>query len=150
MKKRYSSSLYANYLSNCFVFQHRQFETLFLSDGFNACQSIINDLNDDDLCQLMESEDELHRCGQFRRIFPSENARQYLPYFDFPYYYNLLLIIWEERYHQRRGEAIARIRSEMVKKAATIDSFNKIKVCKFLNNSILRYIFFFFFFTDKY
>lgn len=107
--------------------KHRQFETLFLSDGFNACQSIINDLNDDDLCQLMESEDELHRCGQFRRIFPSENARQYLPYFDFPYYYNLLLIIWEERYHQRRGEAIARIRSEMVKKAATIDSFNKIK-----------------------
>lgn len=78
----------------------------------------------------MESEDELSRCGQFRRIFPvRETAASYLPYFDFPYYYNLLLINWEERYGgENRAEGIARIRAEMMKRPQVAETFQKLKV----------------------
>lgn len=92
---------------------------------------MIEALNEDDLYQLMESEDELQRAGQFRRVFPvRETARAYLPFFDFPYYYNLLLINWEERYGGGgdRGEGIARIRAEMMKRPQVAECYSKLKV----------------------
>ena len=91
---------------------------------------MIDDLNEDDLYQLMESEDELVRTGQFRRIFPAANGRDYLQYFDFPYYYNLLLLNWEARYGAggNRAEGIARIRSLMMAMPAVQEAYQKLKV----------------------
>lgn len=110
--------------------KHRKYETQYLEGGFTACQDMIEALNEDDLYQLMESEDELQRAGQFRRVFPvRETARAYLPFFDFPYYYNLLLINWEERYGGGgdRGEGIARIRAEMMKRPQVAECYSKLK-----------------------
>jgi len=90
---------------------------------------MIDDLNEDDLFQLMESEDELHRSGNFRRIFPSANSREYLPYFDFPYYYNMLLINWEERYHAHRADGISRLRAQMMGLPQVQEAYQKLKVC---------------------
>lgn len=111
-----------------FLLQHCKYETLFLDGGLPACKDMIDELNEDDLYQLMEAEDELARAGQFRRIFPSPGAREYLPYFDFPYYYNMLLINWEEQYHGNRAEGIARIRAQLMEMPQVQEAYKKLKV----------------------
>lgn len=52
----------------------------------------------DDIRILVESEDEFNRRGNFTRIFPSQNSKQYLKYFDTTRYYNILLIEWINRF----------------------------------------------------
>ena len=99
-----------------------------MNNGLEACSDIINELNDDDICHLMESEDEMVRCGQFKRIFPAANARDYLQYFDFPYYYNLLLTFWEEKYHNNRMEGIQRLRSYLLNQPKVQEHHAKLKV----------------------
>lgn len=118
--------------SNSHDFQHRKYESLYLQSGLSACANLLDSLTEDDLYQLMDSEDELYRKGNFTRIFPAANSRQYLPYFDFPYYYNLLLILWEEKYHQQREAAIARIRSLMMAKPLVQEVIGNMKVNNFL------------------
>lgn len=68
--------------------------------------SILSDLTQSDIRVLMLSEDELSRCGQFKRVFPSATSSKYLKYFDRPRYYNLLLDAWEQKYKDNRMEGI--------------------------------------------
>lgn len=68
--------------------------------------SILSDLTQSDIRVLMLAEDELSRCGQFKRVFPCATSGHYLKYFDKPRYYNLLLDAWEQRYHNNRMEGI--------------------------------------------
>lgn len=70
------------------------------------CDSILDDLTQNDARVLMLSEDELSRCGQFKRVFPSSTSSKYLKYFDKPRYYNLLLDAWERKYNNNRMEGI--------------------------------------------
>ena len=63
---------------------------------------ILSNLNPDDIRILIESEDELSRCGHFTRIFPSLTSYKYLQYFDYIFYYNLLLDSWEQQFHHDR------------------------------------------------
>jgi hypothetical protein len=67
---------------------------------------ILSYLTDDDIRQLIESEDELSRCGSFNRVFPSLKSRDYLKYFDFVNYYNILLDNWEQKYYNNREEGL--------------------------------------------
>lgn len=73
--------------------------------------SILSDLTQNDIRILMLSEDELSRCGQFKRVFPSPTSSKYLKYFDRARYYNLLLDAWEQKYHTNRMEGISRLSS---------------------------------------
>lgn len=66
--------------------------------------SILENLTPNDARILMLSEDELSRCGQFIRVFPSQTSHEYLSLFDKPRYSNLLLDAWERRYNQNRCE----------------------------------------------
>lgn len=70
------------------------------------CDSILDDLTQNDVRVLMLSEDELSRCGQFKRVFPSSTSNKYLKYFDKPRYYNLLLDAWERKYNTNRMKGI--------------------------------------------
>lgn len=54
----------------------------------------------------MDSEDELSRCGDFIRIFPSLKSGECLKYFDHVFYYDILLNIWEQRFHNKREEGM--------------------------------------------
>lgn len=71
-----------------------------------TCDSILNDLTQNDVRVLILSEDELSRSGQFKRVFPSSTSNKYLKYFDKPRYYNLLLDAWERKYNNNRMEGI--------------------------------------------
>lgn len=71
-----------------------------------ACESILDDLSQNDIRVLMLAEDELSRCGRFRRIFPSATSAGYLKCFDKPRYYNLLLNAWEDKFRDDRLEGI--------------------------------------------
>lgn len=78
----------------------------------NSCDNILNDLTQNDLRVLMLSEDELSRCGRFKRVFPSATSNKYLRYFDKVRYYNLLLDAWEKKYQDNRLEGIKRLSAQ--------------------------------------
>lgn len=77
-----------------------------------SSDSILNDLTQNDIRVLMLTEDELSRCGQFKRVFPSSSSSKYLKYLDKPRYYNLLLDAWEQKYLDNRVEGISRLSSQ--------------------------------------
>lgn len=52
----------------------------------------------DDIRVLIETEDENNRRGNFTRIFPNHNSKQYLKYFETTRYYNILNIEWIARH----------------------------------------------------
>lgn len=74
--------------------------------GYWSQLTILNRLSIDDIKILTQSEDELSRCGNFTRIFPSKYSSKYLKYFEKPKYYNLLLDAWENKYNHNRNEGI--------------------------------------------
>lgn len=74
-------------------------------------EDILSNLTQSDIRVLMLAEDELSRCGQFKRVLPSTTSSKYLKYFDKPRYYNLLLDAWERRYGSDRIEGIKRLSS---------------------------------------
>lgn len=98
----------------------------------------MDQLTDDDIIQLMEAEDELTRAGGLKRVYPSEKARDYLPYFDFPYYYNVLLALWEEKYHDDRLAGINRLRNQMLQKDKIREYYDNLKTQFETNSRHLR------------
>lgn len=80
-----------------------------ISEQLISRESILSDLSQSDVRVLMLAEDELPRCGQFRRVFPSADSSKYLKYFDKPRYYNLLLDAWEHKYRENRVEGVMRL-----------------------------------------
>lgn len=81
-------------------------ESNILSSRLISSDSILSDLTQSDVRVLMLTEDELSRCGQFKRVFPSASSSRYLKYFDKPRYYNLLLDSWEQKYQTNRMEGV--------------------------------------------
>ena len=82
--------------------------TAFTSKPFSV-DGILDDLTQSDIRVLMLAEDELSRCGLFKRVFPSTNSGDYLKYFDRPRHYNLLLFAWEQKYANDRAAGIKRL-----------------------------------------
>lgn len=73
-----------------------------MNNGFAETHDMITNLTDYDIKHLIESEDELSRVGNFKRLFPSDKTRQYLHFFDRLSYSNLLLDEWEQQYCDNR------------------------------------------------
>ena len=73
-----------------------------------ARKNILDVLTPDDLRILIETEDEFARRGSFERIFPTNQTRKYLKYFETPRYYNLLLNEWITKYtrNEDRGKRL--------------------------------------------
>ncbi|CAG0919488.1 unnamed protein product [Notodromas monacha] len=65
-------------------------------------RTILSELTPDDIRQLIVAEDELARCGDYVRIFPTQYTYLYHRFFEKPRYYNLLLDAWEFHYHSDR------------------------------------------------
>jgi tubulin polyglutamylase TTLL4 len=71
-------------------------------------RNILDVFTPDDLRILIETEDEYSRRGSFERIFPTNQTRKYLKYFDTPRYYNLLLNEWIAKYNRMEERGIKR------------------------------------------
>lgn len=54
----------------------------------------VNHLTLDDIRILKLVEDEYHRRGQFKRLYPSTDAQQYTKYFESQTYYDKLVAQW--------------------------------------------------------
>ncbi|KAL1445070.1 hypothetical protein MTO96_045227 [Rhipicephalus appendiculatus] len=62
---------------------------------------LLESLTPDDVRVLVQSEDELSRCGSFKRVFPGGRHGD-VTLLAHRRYYNLLLAAWERRFgHQR-------------------------------------------------
>lgn len=82
------------------LIKHRFYETNFCTNKPNF--DTLLHLTVDDIKQIMEAEDELSRCGNFIRIFPTFKTHEYLQYFDDVLYYNIILDAWERKYYNQR------------------------------------------------
>ena len=60
----------------------------------------------DDLRILIETEDEYARRGNFIRIFPSSNSKNYMKYFEMQRYYNILVTEWVDKYRRNRDKGL--------------------------------------------
>ncbi|XP_072253678.1 tubulin monoglutamylase TTLL4 [Leuresthes tenuis] len=69
--------------------------------------SVLDVLTPEDVRVLAESEDELSRCGEFERLFPSPSSTRYLRFFETPRYLNILLDQWEQKYWNNRPKGIS-------------------------------------------
>ncbi|XP_018091201.1 tubulin polyglutamylase TTLL4 isoform X2 [Xenopus laevis] len=72
--------------------------------------TVLDHLTPEDVRVLVETEDELSRCGQFERIFPSPITSRYLRFFEQPRYFNILTNQWEQKYYtdRERGQELLR------------------------------------------
>ncbi|XP_053568407.1 tubulin monoglutamylase TTLL4 [Bombina bombina] len=64
--------------------------------------TILDQLTPEDVKVLVETEDELSRCGHFERIFPTSISSRYLRFFEQPRYFNILTNQWEQKYYANR------------------------------------------------
>lgn len=103
----FDRELYTESLSRRDKMKQQKFQELFKMIEMTE-MSILNNLTQSDIRVLMLSEDELSRCGQFKRVFPSTSDK-YLKLFDKPRYYNLLLHAFEKLYKDNRIEGINHI-----------------------------------------
>uniref|UniRef100_A0A8C5Q1B7 Tubulin polyglutamylase TTLL4 n=1 Tax=Leptobrachium leishanense TaxID=445787 RepID=A0A8C5Q1B7_9ANUR len=64
--------------------------------------TVLDRLTPEDVRVLAETEDELSRCGQFERIFPTPISSRYLRFFEQPRYFNILINQWEQKYYANK------------------------------------------------
>ncbi|KAM3916696.1 tubulin monoglutamylase TTLL4 isoform 2-T2 [Leptodactylus fuscus] len=64
--------------------------------------TVLDQLTPEDVRVLAETEDELSRCGQFERVFPSPISSRYLRFFEQQRYFNILTNQWEQKYYANR------------------------------------------------
>ncbi|XP_043929646.1 tubulin polyglutamylase TTLL4 [Protopterus annectens] len=86
----------------------------FLNQKFSDQESystVLDILTPDDVRILVETEDELSRCGEFERIFPSPFSSRYLRFFEQPRYLNILLSQWEQKSFNCRQKGIDLLRA---------------------------------------
>lgn len=84
----------------------------------------------DDLRILVETEDEFARRGNFTRIFPTANSKNYMKFFEMPRYYNILVTEWIDKFKRNREKGIIWIK---------IKAFNKLINC-FINKKRNKFI----------
>ncbi|KAM9305042.1 tubulin monoglutamylase TTLL4 [Gastrophryne carolinensis] len=73
--------------------------------------TVLDQLTLEDVRVLMETEDELSRCGQFERVFPSAISSRYLRFFEQQRYFNILTNQWEQKYYNDRESGRELLRS---------------------------------------
>ncbi|XP_072274123.1 tubulin monoglutamylase TTLL4 isoform X2 [Pyxicephalus adspersus] len=73
--------------------------------------TVLDQLTPEDVRVLAETEDELSRCGQFERIFPSPISSRYLRFFEQQRYFNILTNQWEQKYYNDREKGCELLRS---------------------------------------
>ncbi|XP_071958532.1 tubulin monoglutamylase TTLL4-like [Antedon mediterranea] len=74
----------------------------------DQCRSSVLDLlTPDDICMLIESEDEFSRRGSFQRIYPSPISAKYSRFFETTRYYNVLLEEWVNKYNRMPARGLA-------------------------------------------
>lgn len=69
-----------------------------------ALAGIFDVMTPDDLRILIETEDEYSRRGNFIRIFPNVNSKEYMKYFEMPRYYNILVTEWIDKHKRNRDK----------------------------------------------
>ncbi|NXG22453.1 TTLL4 polyglutamylase, partial [Grallaria varia] len=77
--------------------------------------SVLDILTPDDVRILVETEDEYSRRGQFERVFPSHISMRYLPFFEQPRYFNILVTQWELKYYLNRHKGLELLKNWCVK-----------------------------------
>lgn len=81
-------------------------------DESEIMMTMLDVLTVNDIQMLVETEDEFSRRGRFQRIFPGgEETRKYIHYFEQPRYYNILLHMWELKYHNQKQRGILLLES---------------------------------------
>ncbi|XP_056392820.1 tubulin monoglutamylase TTLL4 [Hyla sarda] len=73
--------------------------------------TVLDHLTPEDVRVLVETEDELSRCGQFERVFPSAISSRYLRFFEQQRYFNILTNQWEQKYYASREKGQELLRS---------------------------------------
>ncbi|XP_040296398.1 tubulin polyglutamylase TTLL4 isoform X2 [Bufo bufo] len=73
--------------------------------------TVLDQLTPEDVRVLVETEDELSRCGQFERVFPSAISSRYLRFFEQQRYFNILTNQWEQKYYANREKGQELLRS---------------------------------------
>ncbi|KAG8547187.1 hypothetical protein GDO81_028888 [Engystomops pustulosus] len=73
--------------------------------------TVLDHLTPEDVRVLVETEDELSRCGQFERVFPSRISSRYLRFFEQQRYFNILTNQWEQKYFADRDKGRELLRS---------------------------------------
>lgn len=73
--------------------------------------TVLEQLTPEDVRVLVETEDELSRCGQFERVFPSPISSRYLRFFEQQRYFNILTNQWEQKYYGNREKGRELLRS---------------------------------------
>ncbi|XP_068102105.1 tubulin monoglutamylase TTLL4 [Hyperolius riggenbachi] len=73
--------------------------------------TVLDQLTPEDVRVLAETEDELSRCGQFERVFPSPISSRYLRFFEQQRYFNILTNQWEQNYYNDREKGRELLRS---------------------------------------
>ncbi|GIY57430.1 tubulin polyglutamylase TTLL4 [Caerostris darwini] len=101
--------------------EERKKHALYTYRYVDIKSDILSHLTMDDLLCLVESEDELCRAGSFTRIFPTASTSDYFTYFDHIRYYNVLLDIWEKKFHSDRSEGIQILQEKCEKMLCTLN-----------------------------
>lgn len=91
-------------LSPAELLKHRHYETS-LMDVEEETSGLLESLTPDDVRVLVQSEDELSRCGSFKRVFPGGRHGD-VTLLAHRRYYNLLLAAWERRYGHQRHKGV--------------------------------------------
>ncbi|XP_073401538.1 tubulin monoglutamylase TTLL4 isoform X2 [Dendrobates tinctorius] len=73
--------------------------------------TVLEQLTAEDVRVLVETEDELSRCGHFERVFPSAISSRYLRFFEQQRYFNILTNQWEQKYYGGREKGQELLRS---------------------------------------
>ncbi|KFP03316.1 Tubulin polyglutamylase TTLL4, partial [Calypte anna] len=77
--------------------------------------SVLDILTPDDVRILVETEDEYSRRGQFERVFPTHISMRYLPFFEQPRYFNILVTQWEIKYYLNKHQGLELLKNWCVK-----------------------------------
>uniref|UniRef100_A0A131Z147 Tubulin polyglutamylase TTLL4 n=1 Tax=Rhipicephalus appendiculatus TaxID=34631 RepID=A0A131Z147_RHIAP len=91
-------------LSPAELLKHRHYETS-LMDVEEETSGLLESLTPDDVRVLVQSEDELSRCGSFKRVFPGGRHGD-VTLLAHRRYYNLLLAAWERRFGHQRHKGV--------------------------------------------
>jgi len=68
--------------------------------------SILDDLTEGDIRQLIVTEDEISQAKGFDRIFPADGTDSYFKFMEKERYYNILLNEWQKKFGNDRHEAV--------------------------------------------
>ncbi|XP_037922551.1 tubulin polyglutamylase TTLL4-like isoform X3 [Hermetia illucens] len=101
--------LHITQLSSEEIKKHNYFTSANVENREDYLERILEDLTSDDIRCLVLSEDEFARSSPLERIFPGPCSYAFLPYIDFPRYYNRLLDAWEYKYGKNRQAGIERL-----------------------------------------